>query len=120
MLQPISWLILAAIHAAPAFAFFRPATLATLYGLAADNPLFLLMHHRAALFVAVFTACLYAAFVPDGRRLACIVVGISMGSFLILYWHAGQPTALRRIAIVDLAGLPFLALAAFLAFRPAA
>ena len=120
MLQPISWLILAAIHALPALAFFRPVTLTTLYGLAADNPLFLLMHHRAALFVAVFAACVYAAFVPEGRKLASIVVGISMLSFLFLYWNAGQPAALRRIAIVDLAGLPVLAIAAFLAFRPAA
>ena len=117
MLQLILWIILAAIHAMPALALFRPATLTTLYGIAADNPLFLLMQHRAALFLAVFAACLWAAFVPEGRKLAVIVVGISMVSFLALYWMAGSPEALKRIAIVDLAGLPVLAGVAWLAFR---
>lgn len=118
MLQPILWLILAAIHAMPALAFFRPAALTTLYRIAPDNPLFLLMQHRAALFVAVFVACVFAAVVPEGRRLAVIVVGISMLSFLLLYFQAGSPPPLRRIAMVDLAGLPVLAGVAWMAFRP--
>ncbi|QYJ06588.1 hypothetical protein [Qipengyuania flava] len=92
--------------------------LTTLYGIAANDPLFLLLQHRAALFLAVFAACLWAAFVPEGRRLAVIVTAISMGSFLLLYFANGAPPSLRRIAIVDLAGLPVLALAAFFAFRP--
>jgi hypothetical protein len=117
MVQPILWLILAAIHAMPALAFFRPATLTSLYRLQPDNPLFLLMHHRAGLFVAVFVACIFAAFIPEGRRLAVMVVGISMVSFLVLYWQAGSPPALRKIANVDLAGLPVLAGVAWLAFR---
>ncbi|MGB3806254.1 MAG: hypothetical protein WA936_03565 [Erythrobacter sp.] len=118
MLQPILWLILAAIHAMPALALFRSATLTTLYRIAPDNPLFLLMQHRAALFFAVFAACIWAAFVPDGRKLAVIVVAISMVSFLVLYAQAGSPAPLRRIAIVDLAGLPVLAGVAWFAFRP--
>ena len=117
MMQPILWLILAAIHAMPALAFFRPATLTTLYGLRPDNPLFLLMQHRAGLFLAVFVACIWAAFVPEGRRLAVLVVGISMVSFLVLWWQAGSPAPLRRIALVDFAGLPALAGVAWLAFR---
>ncbi len=117
MMQPILWLTLAAIHAMPALAFVRPATLTSLYRLQPDNPLFLLMHHRAGLFVAVFAACVYAAFIPVGRRLAVLVVGISMVSFLVLYWQAGSPPALRKIAQVDLAGLPVLAGVAWLAFR---
>lgn len=117
MLQPVLWLILAAIHALPALAFFRPAGLTQLYGIAADNPLFLLMQHRAALFLAVFAACIWAAFVPEGRRLAVLVVTISMVSFLALYWMAGSPAPLRRIALVDLAGLPVLAAVAWMAFR---
>ncbi len=118
MLQPILWLVLAAIHAMPALALFRPATMTTLYGIAPDNPLFLLMQHRAALFLAVFVACVWAAFVPEGRRLAVVVVGISMLSFLALYWMAGSPAPLRRIAVVDLVGLPVLVGVAWLAFRP--
>ena len=117
MLQPILWLLLAAIHALPALAFFRPAGLTTLYGIRQDNPLFLLMQHRAALFFAVFAACMFAAFVPEGRRLAMIVVAISMASFLFLYYTAGSPPPLRRIALVDLAGLPILAAVAWQAFR---
>ena len=120
MLQPILWIVLAAVHLLPAIALFRPVMLTTLYGIAADNPLFLLMQHRAALFLAVLAACVWAAFMPEGRRLAVIVTAISMGSFLVLYFANGSPPALRRIAMVDLAGLPVLALAAFFAFRPAA
>lgn len=117
MVQPILWLILAAIHAMPALALFRPATLTALYRLQPDNPLFLLMQHRAGLFFAVFVACIWAAFVPEGRRLAVLVVGISMVSFLVLYWQAGSPPPLRKIAQVDLWGLPVLAGVAWLAFR---
>ena len=117
MIKPILWLILAAIHAMPALAFFRPATLTALYGIAADNPLLLLMQHRAALFLAVFAACLWAAYDPAGRKLAVIVVAISMFSFLMLYFQAGSPVPLKKIAMVDLAGLPVLALAAFFAFQ---
>lgn len=98
-------------------ALFRPTALTTLYGVAADSPLFLLMQHRAALFLAVFLACVWAAFVPEGRRLAVVVVGVSMVSFLVLYWMAGSPTSLKRIALVDLAGVPVLAAAAWIAFR---
>lgn len=118
MLQPILWLVLAAIHAMPALALFRPATLTTLYGVTADSPLFLLMQHRAALFLAVFAACVWAVFVPEGRKLAVLVVGISMISFLVLYASAGAPEPFKRIALVDLAGLPVLAGVAWLAFRP--
>jgi len=117
MLQPILWLVLAAIHATPALAFFRPAGLTQLYGIAPDDPLFLLMQHRAALFLAVFAACIWAAFVPEGRRLAFAVAAISMLGFLWLYWTHGAPVALRRIAIVDMVGLPALLTAGYLAFR---
>lgn len=117
MMQPVLWLVLAAIHAMPALALFRPATLTSLYRLQPDNPLFLLMHHRAGLFFGVFVACIFAAFVPEGRRLAVLVVGISMVSFLLLYWQAGSPAPLRKIAQVDLLGLPVLAGVAWLAFR---
>lgn len=117
MLQPILWLILAAVHAMPALALFRPATLTALYRIEPDNPLFLLMQHRAALFLAVFVACVFAAFVPEGRRLAALVVGISMVSFLVLYWMAGSPQPLRQIAIVDLAALPVLAAVCYFSYR---
>ena len=93
----------------PALAFFQPALLTKLYKLAPDNPVFLLMHHRAALFVCIFVASIWAAFHPNSRQLATIVVAISMVSFLLLYWRAGSPKALAKIARVDLIGLPALA-----------
>jgi hypothetical protein len=117
MLQKIAWLALAAVHLMPALAFFRPASLSALYGIAPDNPLFLLMHHRAALFLAVFASCLWAAFDADARRLASVVTAISMLGFLWLYWRGGAPEPLRTIALVDLAGLPFLGFASWSAFR---
>ena len=117
MMQLISWIALALVHLMPALAFFRPATLTALYGIRADNPLFLLMHHRAALFLAVFVACLWAAWRPEARQLAGIVTAISMLGFLWLYWRAGAPPA-PTIALVDLIGLPFLAFALWGAFRP--
>ena len=117
MLQSIAWLALAAVHFLPALAFFRPAMLTTLYRLEPGNPLFLLMQHRAALFVAVLAACIWAAFDPGARRLASLVVAISMLSFLLLFLQDGSPPSLRRIATVDLFGLVPLAFVAFAAFR---
>jgi hypothetical protein len=48
--------------------------------------------------------------------LASLLTGISMLSFLWLYWRAGRPLALRTIALVDLIGLPFLLIALLGAF----
>ena len=116
MVQPILWLILAAVHALPALAFFRPAQMQTLYRVTKDNPLFLLMHHRAAMFLAVFAACVIAAFDPPSRPLASLVTGISMVSFLALWWRAGFPAPLKTIATADLAGLAVWMIAAASAF----
>jgi hypothetical protein len=82
----------------------------------APHPEVGLVHHRAALFLGVFLACVIAAFDPDSRRLASVVTGISMVSFLILWWRAGFPAALKRIVQIDIAGLPVLAFAALAAF----
>jgi hypothetical protein len=116
MMQLISWLALALIHATPALAFFRPALITKLYRLDAGSPLFLLFQHRAALFVVIFVICLWAAFDPGSRRLASVAVGISMISFVVLWRMAGSPPALRTIAVTDIVGLPFLAFVAFKAF----
>lgn len=113
MLQLISWLVLAAVHAMPALAFFRPATLTSLYRLESSNPLFLLMHHRAAFFVAVFLLCIWSAFDAQPRRAAVLVTALSMLSFLALYILNGSPKPLKTIATVDLIGLPFLAIVAW-------
>lgn len=118
MLQPIAWVVLAIVHVMPAIAFVRPAMLTTLYGIQPDDRLFLLMHHRAGLFLAVFAVCLWAAWRPEARQAAGIVTTISMVTFLWLYWRSGAPAPLRTIALVDLVGMPFLAFALWGAFRP--
>jgi cbb3-type cytochrome oxidase subunit 3 len=116
MIVRASWLILALIHLAPALAFFKPSLLASLYGAGPGSMTYLLLHHRAALFVGVFVACVWAAFQPEARQLATIIVGLSMLSFLVLYIQADLPLALRAIAIADLIGLPFFITVAWYAF----
>jgi hypothetical protein len=116
MIERAAWFILAAIHALPALALFRPVMIGKLYSIASDNPLFLLLQHRAALFFVIFLLTIWAAFDPASRRIASIGVGVSMISFLILYWSAGSPPALKTIAMTDLVGIPFLLFVAWKAF----
>ena len=116
MLELIAWLILALVHLMPVLAFFIPSLLTKLYGLAPGNALFLLMHHRAALFLAILVICVWSAFDLTPRRLASVAVAISMISFLGLYWLQGAPPALRQIAVVDLIGLPALGYVLWRAF----
>lgn len=118
MIAVICWGVLGLIHLLPAIALFRPAMISALYGVPSGSETFLLLHHRAALFLCVLLVCIWAALRPEVRPLASVVVAISMISFLWLYAAAGQPAALRQIAIADLAGLPFLAIAAWLALAP--
>jgi hypothetical protein len=120
MTATVCWVVLGLIHLLPATALFRPRLIGSLYGVEPGSTAFLLLHHRAALFLALLLVCAWAAWRPEVRPLASVAVAISMLSFLWLYAGAGQPPALRAIAIADLVGLPFLAIAAWLAFRPAA
>lgn len=119
MTATICWLVLALIHLLPATALFRPSLITSLYGADPNTATFLLLHHRAALFLAILIVCAWAAWRAEVRPLASVAVAVSMLSFLWLYVAAGQPPALRTIAMADLVGLLFLAVAAWLAFRPA-
>lgn len=116
MMQTISWIVLALIHAVPALALFQPQLLTRLYAVEPSSPLFVLMHHRAALFFAIFMICLWALFDPGARRVAVVAVGISMITFLALYGMAGMPDPLLQIAVPDAIGIPFLAFLAWRAF----
>ena len=91
MSQLICWLLVGLVHLIPALALDRPELITRLYGVAFDSPLLLLMDHRAALFFAVLVTCLWAAFDPDGRKIATMLVAISMLGFLFLYqsWAPG-------------------------------
>lgn len=113
----ICWSVVALIHALPALALFRPALITSLYGVEGETNTFLLLHHRAALFLVIVIVCVWAIVRPETRPLAAVAVGLSMVSFLLLYWLGGSPPGLRNIAIADLVGLPFLAFAAWQAFR---
>lgn len=117
MIARICWAVLALVHLMPAVATFRPSLIARLYGVAPGTQTFLLLHHRAALFLVVLTICVWAAFRPEVRPLGLVALTISMASFLALYLAGGAPASLRTIAVVDLIGLPFLALAAWQVVR---
>ena len=117
VMTSVCWGMLAVVHALPALALFRPTLISSLYGVEAGSSTYLLLHHRAALFLVIFVICAWAVFRPETRQLATASVGISMLSFLLLYWLGGSPPALRSIAIGDLIGLPFLAFAGWQAFH---
>jgi hypothetical protein len=98
----IAWALLAFIHIAPALTFFAPDMIERLYSIPAEGDIGLLLTHRGALFLAVMTAAAIAIFMPDSRKLASIVVAISILSFLWLYARAGLPIGgLRKIAVID-------------------
>lgn len=105
MVERLAWVMLALIHATPALALFRPGLLTRLYGSVPSDASFLLLQHRAALFLVVVIVALWAMADPAVRRLAAVAVGVSMLSFLWLYAMAGRPPAFRTIAIADLVGL---------------
>lgn len=116
MIERLAWGLLALVHITPALALFAPSLLTKLYGVKSGDPLFLLMHHRAALFLTVVVACIWCALDPSPRRLSVVLVAISMLSFLALYFTNGSPPALKQIAIADLIGLPALVYVAWRAF----
>ena len=116
MIERVAWGVLALIHVSPFAAFFVPSLITRLYSVPASDPDFALLHHRAALFGAIFIACVWAAIDGDARKLAATVTALSMISFLIIYLMQGQPASLRSIAAADLTGLPFLAYVSWKAF----
>jgi hypothetical protein len=116
-LQTLAWAVIAVIHLVPSLAFFRPALLTRLYGVEPKSQVFLLLHHRAALFLGILTLSLWAVVDAQVRRAASVSAGLSMVSFLILFVQAASPKALKRIAIADAVGLPFLAFVTWSAFQ---
>ena len=114
----IAWLTLGLIHLMPALVFFMPRLTERLYGVPPTGDVGLLLTHRGALFLAVLAVAFYAAFIPEARRAATIVVAISVLSFLFLYARAGLPEGpLRMIAIADAVGLVPLAIVLLNAWR---
>lgn len=118
MLVQLSWAMLALIHAMPALALFRPALLTQIYGVEAGGTTYLLLHHRAALFLGVFLLCAWSVFATAPRPAAAVMTAISMLTFLLLYWQSGGPPALRTIAIADCVGIVPLLVVSWAAFKP--
>ena len=117
MLERMSWFVLAvAVHLPPFAALVFPSLITKLYSVDRHDPNFALLHHRAALFGVIVIVCGWAALEPEVRRLAVVVTALSMLSFLAIYLANDQPPSLKTIAVVDLAGLPFLAFAGWKAF----
>jgi hypothetical protein len=116
VLEPLAWLVPALVHTPPALALVAPSLLTRLYGVDGDATVILLLQHRAGLFLMVVVACVWSAVDPAPRRLAAVLVAISMVSFLILYWTAGTPETLRVVAVSDLVALPALAYVSWRAF----
>lgn len=114
----IAWLLLAAAHASPAAVLFRPGLMEQLYGTSPEGATGLLLTHRGAVFLAILVASTWAAFDPSVRRMAAVLVAISVVGFLLLYARAGLPDGpLRKIAIVDSLALAPLLLVAWGAWR---
>lgn len=116
MLERICWAVLVLIHITPASMLFRPSAIGKMYQVDVAGPISELLHHRASLFVIVVIACVWAMVDLEARRLAAVVVATSMLSFLMIYWHAGSPVALKSIALADMIGLPPLAFVLWRAF----
>ncbi|MEM7217794.1 MAG: hypothetical protein AAF515_05475 [Pseudomonadota bacterium] len=122
LLTKIAWGLLAALHAMPALALFRPHLTQTLYDAEPGGTIGTLLSHRGAMFLTVVVVSIIALLHGPSRRLASVVVAISMLSFLFVYVRAGSPAgALQGIARADMIGLLPLALVIFDAWRgPAA
>ncbi len=119
MIAKICWALLGLIHVMPALALLKPALLTRMYGVEAGSDSFTLLHHRAALFLVIVVIAVWALIRPEVRQLATVAVGISMGSFVLIWWLAGGSPALKSIAVADMIGLPILLVAGWQAFRVA-
>ena len=115
----ICWVALAALHVMPSAAAFSPGLIARLYGVDPAGDVALLLRHRGALFVGVIVACAWALLDAHSRRLASVLVALSMVSFLLMYVAAGRRGgALDTIARADLVGLLPLLVVLYSSWRP--
>ena len=115
----ISWALLALLHIMPAMTALVPGLIERLYGISSDGDLGVMLLHRGALFLAVFATTIYAIFDSGSRKLASIILVISIVGFLIIYVRNGTPSGgLRKIALADLIFLPPLIWVCFNAWRP--
>ena len=114
----IGWALLALLNLTPSLPAFLPGLVEKLYGVPPQGEIGVLLVHRGALFLTVFLVSVYAAVDPTSRKLASIILAVSMIGFLWVYFRAGMPAGdLRKIAIADLIGLLPLAWVSLDAWR---
>jgi hypothetical protein len=104
-------LIAAAINLAPVLGAFGAERMSALYGVNLDDPnLQILMRHRAVLFGIVGGLMVVAAFHAPLRTVGYVVGFVSMLSFLLVAWLAGNYSAeIERVMLVDVVGIAALA-----------
>lgn len=109
MIVQLCFGFLALIHLLPAVAALAPKQISKLYGVNADDrTLITLLQHRAVLLGAVGAAFAAGAMMPHSQAalFAVLLGGASMVTFLVIAALQRQLSGpLRRIVIVDLAGL---------------
>jgi len=113
---PILFWLMAIINFLPVISAVAPSKMQDLYGVSPNNSdLLTLLQHRALLLGLVGLALAAAAHMPQLRWPALIGGAISMGSFVMFVLARGQMSGpLSKIALVDIVGLVFAAIAAFI------
>ena len=113
---PILFWLMAIINFLPVVSAILPSKMQDLYGISPDNAdMMTLLQHRALLLGIVGLALAAAAHMPALRWPALIGGVLSMGSFVLFALARGQMSGpLGKIAYVDILGLIFAAIAAFI------
>ncbi|WP_440224213.1 hypothetical protein ACQQ2N_03100 [Dokdonella sp. MW10] len=106
----VMFVIVAVIHLLPLSGVLGSERLASLYGLAFDEPnLEILMRHRAVLFGLLGAFLLVAAFRPAFQVLAFVAGFVSVVTFLWLAWSVGGANAqIARVVTADAVALACL------------
>jgi hypothetical protein len=116
---PAALLVVAAIHLLPLIGVIGAAKVATLYGIAVQDPnLEILMRHRAVLFGLLAAFLAYAAFQPSLQRLALVAGSVSVVAFLALAVTVGNyNTALSVVVKADILAAVVMSIAVIVHLR---
>jgi hypothetical protein len=114
----VIFLAVALVNLLPAVGALSTARLATLYGVAVDDPnLAILLRHRVLLFAIVGALLAIAAFDPRLRPIACVAGLFSMLSFVAIARAVGEYNGeIGRVVAIDVVASVALAVAMTLDF----
>ncbi len=106
----IALIVVGIIHLLPLSGVLGADRLASLYGVAFEDPnAVILMRHRAVLLGLLGVYFVAAAFLPSLQISAFIAGFVSVVSFLLLAWSVGQYNgSIAKVIAVDLVALAFL------------